>query len=71
VHFHCVIPDGVFVRDGEGMRFFALPGPSDEDVQAVLHRIVRRMRRLLRPRLELAQADASLPTPSPQHKLIP
>jgi hypothetical protein len=35
--------------------------PSDEDVQEVLRRIVRRMRRLLRPRLELAQADARAP----------
>src|SRR5919201_3788606 len=45
VHFHCVIPDGVFVRDAEGTRFLALPGPSDDDVQEVLRRIVRRLRK--------------------------
>jgi hypothetical protein len=61
VHFHCVIPDGVFVRDGETTSFLALPGPSDVEVQEVLRRIVRRLRRLLRPRLEVAQADARAP----------
>ena len=61
VHFHCVIPDGVFVRDGEATSFLALPGPSDAEVQEVLRRIVRRLRRLLRPRLEVAQADARAP----------
>ena len=61
VHFHCAIPDGVFVRDGEGTRFVALPGPSDEDVREVLRRIVRRVRRLLRPGLDVAQADARPP----------
>jgi hypothetical protein len=61
VHFQCVIPDGVFVRDGEGTRFVALPGPSDEDLQEVLRRLVRRVRRLLRPGLDVAQADALAP----------
>ncbi|HYY53287.1 MAG TPA: transposase, partial [Myxococcales bacterium] len=61
VHFHCVIPDGVFVRDAEGTRFLALPGPSDDDVQEVLRHIVRRLRKLLRPRLDAAQADARAP----------
>jgi hypothetical protein len=27
VHFHCVIPDGVFVRDSGGMRFVELAPP--------------------------------------------
>jgi hypothetical protein len=61
VHFHCLIPDGVFVRDGETTSFLALPGPSDVEVQEVLRRIVRRLRRLLRQRLEVAQADARAP----------
>jgi hypothetical protein len=61
VHFHCVIPDGVFVRDGEGTPFLALSGPSDAEVQEVLGRIVRRLRKLVRPRLEVAQADARVP----------
>ena len=61
VHFHCVIPDGAFVRDGETTSFLALPGPSDAEVQEVLRRIVRRLRRLLHPRVEVAQADARVP----------
>ena len=61
VHFQCVIPDGVFVREGEGTRFIALPGPSDEDVQEELRRIVRRVRKLLRPSLDVAQVDARAP----------
>ena len=28
VHFHCLIPDGVFVRDVDSVRFLALPGPT-------------------------------------------
>jgi len=58
---HCVIPDGVFVRGWEGTRFLALSGPSDAEVQEVLGRIVRRLRKLVRPRLEVAQADARVP----------
>jgi hypothetical protein len=58
VHFHCVIPDGVFVREESGVRFHSLAPPSDEDVLVVLRRIVSRLEPLLRPRLEAARADA-------------
>ena len=58
VHFHCVIPDGVFVREEGGVRFLPLPPPSDEEVLAVLRRIVSRLEPLLRPKLEAARADA-------------
>ena len=61
VHFHCVIPDGVFVREAPGVRFRALDPPSDDDVKTVLSRIALRVRRLLRPRLEATQADARPP----------
>jgi hypothetical protein len=61
VHFHFVIPDGVFVRDEAGVRFVALSGPSDEEVKHVLRRIVGRVRKLLRPRVEAARADARTP----------
>jgi len=57
VHFHCAIPDGVFVRENGRMRFVELAPPSD-DVMAVLRRAVARLERLLRPRLVAAQADA-------------
>jgi hypothetical protein len=58
VHFHCVIPDGVFVRENGSVRFVALAPPSDDEVMAVLRRIVARLDDLLRPRLASAEADA-------------
>jgi hypothetical protein len=58
VHFHCVIPDGVFVRQNGNVRFVALASPSDKDVLAVLRRMVVRFERLLRPRLASAEDDA-------------
>jgi len=58
VHFHCVIPDGVFVRESGSVRFVELAPPSDDDLMAVLRRVVARLERLLRPRLMAAQADA-------------
>jgi hypothetical protein len=58
VHFHCVIPDGVFVLEDGSVRFVELEPPSDDDVMAVLRRGVARLERLLRPRLTAAQADA-------------
>ena len=41
VHFHCVIPDGVFVREEGSVRFIALPGPSDDEVTEVLAHALR------------------------------
>src|SRR5712675_86832 len=58
VHFDCVTPDGVFVRENGSVRFVALAPPSDDEVMAVLRRIVARRDDLLRPRLASAEADA-------------
>jgi len=58
VHFHCVIPDGVFVREGGGVRFVELAPPSDDEVMEVLRRVVARLERLLRPKLASTEADA-------------
>ena len=84
VHFHCIVPDGVFVREGGTLRFATLRPPTDGEVQAVLLRIARRLDRLLRPHrpgpdTELSSLDigyaeslqASLPgglTESPRRK---
>jgi hypothetical protein len=47
VHFHLVVPDGVFV-DAEDRLVFALhPVPTSADVRAILDRIVRRVTRRL------------------------
>ena len=48
VHLHTLIPDGVFVTEGDGpAHFFPIPQPSDEDVAAILARIVRRAAKVL------------------------
>lgn len=47
VHFHLLVPDGVFIAD-EGRLAFALhPVPTSADVVAILDRIVRRSARRL------------------------
>ncbi|HTO99344.1 MAG TPA: transposase [Myxococcales bacterium] len=61
VHFHAVIPDGVWIRNQGTVRFLALPGPTDEDVRQVLRRIQRRVRAILKPRLAAARDDARAP----------
>ncbi|TMB35759.1 MAG: transposase, partial [Deltaproteobacteria bacterium] len=58
VHFHCLVPDGVFVEEQPGIRFVPLPGPSEDEVRDVLRRIARRVRKLLRPRAEATDSDS-------------
>ncbi len=47
VHFHLVVPDGVFVDDDQGLRFELLPVPTNADVLAILDRLLRRIARRL------------------------
>jgi hypothetical protein len=48
VHFHTLLPDGVFLLDGDGpARFVPLPPPRDADLAAILERVVRRTARAL------------------------
>ncbi len=54
VHFHCVVPDGVFRENGE---FQAAAPRSDEEIHAVLALIVRRLRRFLEPRRTASNAS--------------
>jgi hypothetical protein len=58
VHFHCIIPDTVFVREDGQVRFVGLAPPCDDAVMAVLRRIVARLEPLLRPRLAATDGDA-------------
>src|SRR2546428_9182745 len=58
VHFHCVIPDGVFVRENGSVRFVELAPPSDDEVMAILRPVVARLDRLLHPGPAAAQSDA-------------
>lgn len=76
LHFHTVIPEGVWHEQADGsVAFHALPPPTDEDVDVLAARIVRRVTRLLARRDadavddevdELAQAQSEavqLPMP--------
>jgi hypothetical protein len=48
VHVHALVLDGVYVEDGPGrLRFHALPAPLDEEMDAVLLTVARRLERLL------------------------
>ena len=61
LHFHSCIPDGVFVREDGQVQFVALSAPTDDDVKAILERIVVRAQKLLRPILEAGREDARTP----------
>ncbi|HEX5138832.1 MAG TPA: transposase [Planctomycetota bacterium] len=51
VHFHVVVPDGVFRRDAAGaVTFHEGPAPSREDIASVAARVGKRMTRWLRRR---------------------
>lgn len=55
LHFHTLIPDGVWQEHPDGtVTFHPLPPPSDADVDAIAARVVRRAARLL------ARRDADL-----------
>ncbi len=48
IHLHCLVLDGVYRHGADGEPVFvAVPAPSDEAVQAVLHKIIHRMMKLL------------------------
>jgi len=45
---HTLVPDGVFVLDGDAPHSFAaVPPPRDEDVAGILERVVRRTAKVL------------------------
>ena len=46
VHFHALLPDGVFVEREDGMGFVEIE-PMDEEVQAITMKVVRRILRLI------------------------
>ncbi len=59
LHFHTLIPDGVFELEEEGpARFVSLPPPEDEDVEAILRRVIRRTAKALAAYDEEFEDDA-------------
>ncbi len=57
VHFHTLIPDGVFdlSRPGRGL-FVRLPAPSDQELERILTRIIRKVARVVFANEALARA---------------
>lgn len=51
VHFHALLPDGVFARSADGgHHFHPIAPPEDDDVAAIARRIYRRIAKLLAQR---------------------
>lgn len=61
VHFHCVVADGIWVRQEGSVQLLPLPGLTDEDVTRVLRCLERRIRALLKPKLDALEEDARPP----------
>ena len=59
VHYHSVVPDGVFdVRRDGAVQFVPLLSPTDADIDAICQQVARRVRRLFEARAEFT-ADAN------------
>ena len=67
-HFHCAVPDGLFVEpaDGDGtgpVEFHPLPPPTEAEFQAFARRVATRLGKLARRRLEEAENDPRWKSP--------
>jgi len=57
IHLHCLVLDGVYRRtDGEPV-FVQADSPTDEDLQALLQRIITRLMKLLTRRSVLVEEE--------------
>ena len=60
VHLHCLVLDGVYRCGTEGTpEFVEVPSPTDGALQAVLHKIITRMMKLLTRRGVLVEEEGS------------
>ena len=51
LHFHTIVPEGVFTEAEDGRAIFHdLPAPEDEDVLAILRKVIKKVRALLERR---------------------
>ena len=49
-HLHCLVLDGVYRRSADGTpEFVEAPAPTDEALQAVLHKIITRLTQAAHP----------------------
>ena len=50
IHLHCLVLDGVYRRSADGTpEFVEAPAPTDEALQAVLHKIITRLTQAAHP----------------------
>ncbi|MCE2661183.1 MAG: transposase [Rubrivivax sp.] len=60
IHLHCLVLDGVYRRSADGTpEFVEVPEPTDEALQAVLHKIITRLMGLLTRRGVLVEEEGS------------
>jgi hypothetical protein len=60
IHLHCLVLDGVYRRSAEGSPEFAeAPAPTDQALQAVLHKVITRTVKLLTRRGVLVDEEGS------------
>jgi hypothetical protein len=59
IHPHCLVLDGVYRRSEAGPVFVEVPAPTEEAMQAVLHKIVTRTMKLLTRRGVLIEEQGS------------
>lgn len=60
IHLHCLVLDGVYRSGTEGApEFVQASAPADESLQAVLHKIITRMMKLLTRRGVLVEDEGS------------
>ena len=57
IHLHCLVLDGAYRRSDSGPVFVEGPAPTDEDLQALLHRIITRLMKLLTRRGVLVEEE--------------
>ena len=58
-HFHSLLPDGVFVVDGDYVEFVAIPPPEFEDVRRLVEQTARATEKLIERRMQEQAGDES------------
>jgi len=57
IHLHCLVLDGVYRRTDSGPVFVQADSPTDEALQALLHKIITRLMKLLTRRSVLVEEE--------------
>jgi len=57
IHLHCLVLDGVYRRTDGGPVFVQADSPTDEELRALLHKIISRLMKLLTRRGVLVEAQ--------------